>query len=163
MVILIMGVSSSGKSLIGEKLSDRLGIPFYDADDFHPEDNIKKMESGKPLNDDDRWPWLKILADKLAEWENSGGGILACSALKEGYREVLNSKVEDPKWIYLKGGKELIMERMEDRKDHFMPPALLDSQFKDLEEPEYAYAADISKDPEEIVDGIVQYLGENSK
>jgi carbohydrate kinase (thermoresistant glucokinase family) len=149
-----MGVSSSGKTLIGSKLAGKLGLPFYDADDFHPPKNVEKMESGKPLNDQDRMPWLRALQQKKTEWEQAGGAVLACSALKKSYRTILSPQNAPVRFIYLKGSKELIARRMEQRSDHFMPEELLDSQFEALEEPARAITADIDQTPEEIVSSI---------
>jgi len=151
-----MGVSGSGKSTVGEALAQALAISFYDADDFHPPANIEKMQGGNPLNDQDRQPWLEILANKMAIWEESGGAVLACSALKESYRNTL-SKVpaEKIKWIYLKGSFELIAERMQQRKGHFFSAKLLQTQFDTLEEPKGAFVVDIKMSTEKIIDLII--------
>ncbi len=155
-VIIVMGVSGCGKSTIGRMLSDRTGIPFFAADDFHPPANVEKMASGQPLNDTDRQPWLDILADLLAEKEQDGGAILACSALKESYRRTLGTKLtEPPRWVYLKGSQEVILARMQARKGHFMPPELLRSQFDVLEEPTEALHISIEESPEAIISAIL--------
>ncbi len=153
-----MGVSGSGKTTIGKKLAGKLQLPFYDADDFHPKSNIKKMESAIPLDDRDRKPWLELLAEKMLTWENNGGAVLACSALKESYRKLLdqNPKVH-VRFIYLKGSKELIADRIRNRDSHFMPEELLQSQFDALEEPENAIVINIDTDPDELADRIVSY------
>jgi len=162
MIILIMGVSGSGKTTIGKKLSENTGFPFYDADDFHPKKNVAKMSSGIPLTDEDRMPWLEILSGKLGDWEKNGGAILACSALKEDYRKVLERQGVLIDWFFLKGDKELIAERMNRRKGHYMPPDLLNSQFEALEIPRYAHHIDIEQTPDKILEDIMSKL-ENKK
>lgn len=135
MVIIVMGVSGSGKTHVGKLLAEALSLPFYDADDFHPLSNVAKMEQGNSLTDADRMPWLAILAGKISEWNAQGGAVLACSALKESYRVQLSENyTANVRFAYLQGSKELILNRMLAR-DHFFPPELLDSQFADLEEP----------------------------
>ena len=158
MVIIVMGVSGSGKTLIGEKLAEALSLPFHDADDFHPPSNVKKMEHGIALTDADRLPWLKILADNIDRWNEEGSRVLACSALKESYRKRLSHHyTADVQFVYLKGSKELILSRMQARQ-HFFPPHLLDSQFASLEEPEQAITVSIDQTPEAIVEEIVQSI-----
>lgn len=152
-----MGVSGAGKTLIGQRLARRLDMPFYDGDDFHPKSNIQKMESGQPLNDDDRRPWLEILARKMNEWEKSGGAILACSALKKQYRRILVSQ-ESARFIYLKGTLSLIAERLAQREGHFMPEELLASQFEALEEPKNAVTVLVDQLPEQIVADILNRI-----
>ena len=160
MVIVLMGVSGSGKTTIGEILSERLGWAFYDADDFHNEANKKKMNAGIPLTDDDRQDWLLALQRLLRENDAAGRNILlACSALKERYRRILAEGADDVRFVHLKGEKSLIAGRMAARKGHYMNPALLDSQFEALEEPEDALAVDISDDPEMIADVVMTALG----
>lgn len=160
MVYLLMGVSGAGKTLIGQKLSAKLGIPFYDGDNFHPAKNVAKMKSGTPLNDEDRRPWLEILAQKISDWNNEGDAILACSALKKRYRELLRreSSEEDIKFIYLKGPKPLIAERISERPDHFMPEKLLESQFEALEEPDKCITVNINQPPDAVVETIVRKI-----
>ncbi|PWL38646.1 gluconate kinase [Flagellimonas aquimarina] len=157
-VYVIMGVSGTGKSTIGKLLSKTLQIPFFDGDDFHPEANIKKMKAGNPLNDDDRKGWL-IRLNELAKEHKSQGAIIACSALKKSYRDIL---LEDMKgsleFIYLKGSFELIKSRLESRKGHFMPLKLLKSQFDTLEAPEKAITVPISLTPDLIVQEITNQL-----
>ncbi|SHF92508.1 gluconate kinase, SKI family [Fodinibius roseus] len=157
MVYIVMGVSSAGKTVVGQKLARRLEIPFYDGDKFHPQENIVKMESGRPLSDRDRRPWLEALARKIAGWHASGGAVLACSALKKKYRDTLTSR-QAAQFIYLKGPISLIAERMADRTGHFMPEKLLKSQFETLEEPSDAITVSIEPPPEEIVSDILARL-----
>ena len=159
MVYIIMGVSGSGKSLIGKEVAEALHLPFYDADDFHPEASVKKMHAGTPLTDADRIPWLQILADHIKQWHSRGGAVLACSALKEMYRAILSDYFTPfVHFIYLEGSKELILKRMQQRPGHFFPPTLLDSQFAALEEPKKAFYVSIDHTPEEIVSKIVQHI-----
>lgn len=156
MVFIVMGVSGCGKTAVGKLLAGRIAFPFHDADDFHSRDNMEKMKSGIPLTDDDRVPWLFDLAVHVAQWNMRGGAVLACSALKEKYREMLdwNGK-EEVAYIYLKGGRDLILGRMENRTGHFFPPELLDSQLKTLEEPREAVTVSIEKRPEDICSEII--------
>jgi gluconokinase len=155
-----MGVSGAGKTVVGKLLARRLGWEFHDADSFHPPANIAKMSQGIPLNDDDRRPWLESLAEAIKSWlAGSRNAVLACSALKASYQEVLLVDPEQVKLVYLKGSFQLIMERVSAREDHFMPPQLLASQFDTLEEPRNAIVADIDKSPEKIVEGVIAALG----
>jgi|TARA_R110000868_G_scaffold28142_3_gene105828 carbohydrate kinase (thermoresistant glucokinase family) len=131
-----MGVSGCGKSTVGKLLGEKLSIPFYDADDYHFPENIKKMQNGIPLTDDDRKPWLTLLADNIKLWETSGGAVLACSSLKQIYRDILSSTTTAVvKFIYLKGSKAVLHSRLSHRESHFMPETLLDSQLNTLEPP----------------------------
>jgi|AntRauTorckE5430_2_1112549.scaffolds.fasta_scaffold04860_2 carbohydrate kinase (thermoresistant glucokinase family) len=158
MILVIIGVSGSGKSTIAKGIAQKLGLPFYDADDFHPMANIKKMANGQPLNDADRRPWLESLAKNLANWELEKGAILACSALKESYRQTLASKVKMIKWVYLDGDFDLILNRMNERKGHFMKIEMLQSQFDVLEIPNYGLHVDISKSAEMVMDTIIKKI-----
>ncbi|MGK7371251.1 MAG: gluconokinase [Candidatus Halalkalibacterium sp. M3_1C_030] len=158
MIYIVMGVSSSGKSVVGRKLAEKLDFAFYDADDFHPVENVRKMESGQPLNDEDRLPWLQKIRRNMLQWEQTGGAVLACSALKKAYRKILSPTDIPIRFIYLKGSKELIAERMSKRSDHFMPESLLESQFEALEEPQNAIKVEIDKTPDEIVEEITEKL-----
>lgn len=158
MIYIVMGVSSSGKSLIGGKLAKRLDLAFFDADEFHPPDNVQKMESGKPLNDEDRLPWLQKLRRNMLQWEQTGGAVLACSALKKAYRDILSPPEVPVRFIYLEGSKTLIAERMKNRDDHFMPASLLDSQFEALEKPMNAVTVDIDQTPDRIVEDIIKQI-----
>ena len=154
-----MGVSGSGKTTVGKTLASALGIPFYDADDFHPQDNIVKMDQGIPLQDLDRESWLETLSKNLTQWEAATGAVLACSALKEMYRTALNSGVNnDITWVYLYGRSELIKQRMAGRKGHYFKPELLDSQLADLEPPQYGWHFNISSSVDHIVKSILDKL-----
>ena len=154
-----MGVSGSGKTTVGKALASALGIPFYDADDFHPQDNIVKMEQGIPLQDLDRESWLETLSKNLTQWEAATGAVLACSALKEMYRIALTSGVNnDMTWVYLYGRSELIKERMAGRRGHYFKPELLDSQLADLEPPQYGWHFNISSSADHIVKSILDKL-----
>jgi len=157
--IVVMGVSGSGKTTLGQGLSKKLSWPFFDADDFHPESNHKKLAAGIPLTDDDRAPWLQTLAELIRSHSEKGQSIvLACSALKGKYRNILRDglKVE---FAYLKGSKELIAERLKTRKGHFMNPDLLDSQFATLEEPHSALVLDIASTPDTLVKTVLENFG----
>lgn len=155
---ILMGVSGSGKTSVGEALAEQLGWDFYDADDFHPADNVAKMASGIPLNDSDRAPWLASLHDLIsASLKMDRPGVLACSALKERYRRKLLEGNPDVKIVYLKGSYELIWSRMSARKDHYMKPHMLQSQFEALEEPTDSFAVDISMSVDDIVQRIIQF------
>lgn len=133
-----MGVSGCGKSTVGELLAKRLNIPFFDADDFHPEVNINKMSAGIPLNDDDRLPWLETLAASIKEWGDNKGAVLACSALKASYRTILRSQYANVTFVFLNASEEMIRNRFAQRADHFMPDSLIASQFDTLEVPNKA-------------------------
>ena len=135
-VLVVMGVSGSGKSTIAAMLAQRLHWVYEDADWFHPKSNIEKMHHGEPLNDKDRWPWLHAIAAWIDATRSAGGhGIVACSALKRVYRDILIGGRRDVRLIFLRGERDLIARRIAARADHFMPPTLLDSQLKTLEEP----------------------------
>lgn len=136
-VIVVMGVASSGKTSLGERLAAHLDWPFRDADSFHPPENVAKMSSGQPLNDGDRGPWLAAIAAWIDDLRSRGAhGVVTCSALKRAYRRIIVGDRPDVALVYLQGSRELIGARMAARQHHFMPPALLDSQFATLEEPE---------------------------
>ena len=159
MVIVLMGVSGSGKTTIGRGLADALGWKFYDGDDFHPRANVAKMARGEPLDDDDRAPWLESLRDLIRSCLARGeSAVLACSALKRSYREYLLID-ENVGLVYLKGDYELIEERLEGRRGHYMKPKMLDSQFAALEEPERGLTVDISLPPEKIIETIRSRFG----
>jgi len=162
LVIVLMGVSGSGKSTIGAALSQRLGWPFRDADSFHPPANIAKMSSGVPLNDDDRWPWLAAIAQWIdARCAAGTPGIVSCSALKRAYRSRIVGGRESVRLVYLNGDMGLIAQRLQARRDHFMPPSLLESQFAALEEPgtdEQPLVVSIALSPQRVVDTIIERL-----
>ena len=160
-VIIIMGVSGSGKTTIGKAISTKLSLPFFDADDFHPEANIKKMSSGKSLYDEDRLPWLTNLAQHIRNVANKNGAVLACSALKQSYRNILSKYYNDIQWVFLNGSFELINARMQKRENHFMPVALLQSQFNTLEMPKNAIVIDINDEIDNICSTIVKKLKMN--
>ena len=157
MIVIVFGVSGAGKTTIGKLLAEELGWRFYEADDFHSRANIEKMRSGLPLADEDRWPWLNLLREQitrsLAAKENA---VLACSALKRAYRERLRVS-DDVKFVFLCGNYALIERQLRRRRGHFMNPALLQSQFADLEEPEPdedAITIELERSPEELVEQI---------
>ncbi|WMJ73803.1 gluconokinase [Cytophagaceae bacterium ABcell3] len=157
MIIIVMGISGCGKSTIGRLLARRLHLPFYDADDYHPEQNIAKMKNGIPLTDEDRQPWLEQLAALTEQWEKNKGAILACSALKEKYRQLLQKNVV-AQWVYLEGDPETIHLRCKDRKGHFMPASLIQSQYDTLEKPAYGIHLDIKLSPEDLVEKVIKEL-----
>lgn len=132
-LIVIMGITGSGKSTVGKSLSERLGIPFLDADDFHPQENIKKMSRGLPLDDDDRWPWLAAIVEYVMQ-AHRNEFILACSALKQSYRDYLGQRL-DNRYLFLELSKEEAVKRLNKRKNHFMPKILVKSQLETLELP----------------------------
>ncbi|MGX4693149.1 gluconokinase [Streptomyces sp. JNUCC 63] len=151
-VVVVMGVAGTGKTTIGPLLAARLGVPYAEGDDFHPEANIAKMTAGTPLDDDDRWPWL----DAIGAWAHGRaelGGVVSSSALKRSYRDRLRAAAPGIVFVHLTGDRELIEDRMANRQGHFMPTALLDSQFatlQPLQPDERGVAVDISGTPEEI-------------
>jgi gluconokinase len=157
MIVLVMGVAGAGKTTIGQALASALGWPFIDADDYHPSQNVAKMKVGIPLEDADRWPWLSHLNKELKELEH---GVLACSALKESYRERLAQGIADFTTVYLHGSAELIRARMATRTHRYMPAALLESQFAALEPPADAIAIDVAADPSSCVAVIMRRLGQ---
>ncbi len=159
MIVIVCGVSGSGKSSVGARLADSLGVPFYDGDDFHPETNKAKMANGFALNDADRFPWLETLSEKLVCWEANNGAVLACSALSETYREHLVSKCAHPAfWIVLMGSEDLLATRLEGREGHFFDAALLRSQLEAFSPPEYGLHIDVGLPVEEIVDRVAKHI-----
>lgn len=169
MVAIIMGVTGSGKTTVGKLLAESLSCSFYDADDFHPEENVEKMRLGIPLNDEDRMPWLERLRALIEEaQQESRGMVLACSALKQAYRAQLNGTTSGQgksvvRFIYLNGTYEVIASRLAARKGHYMNPSLLRSQFATLEEPssdEHALRVCIEKTPEQIAAEVLRLLQE---
>jgi carbohydrate kinase (thermoresistant glucokinase family) len=159
-IIYIMGVSGCGKTTIGKLLSQRIGIPFFDGDDFHSAANVEKMKAGEPLNDEDRIEWLQKINELAFERQQLKGAIIACSALKEKYRIVLSSGITKPVWIFLQGSYQIIFQRLQNRQGHYMPPALLQSQFDNLEIPANAFSINIVNEPEKIVELILDKLNE---
>jgi len=154
--VIVMGVSGSGKTSVGKSLASRLGWDFYDADDFHPIANVLKMASGIPLDDSDRAPWLASLHDLIAtSLKADRPGVLACSALKERYRQQLMDGNGAVQLVYLNGNYDLIWSRMEQRTDHYMKPHMLKSQFDTLEEPSQALTIDVAMSVEETVQEII--------
>ncbi|MGW9399603.1 gluconokinase [Streptomyces sp. NPDC055642] len=151
-VVVIMGVAGTGKTTIGPLLAARLDVPYAEGDDFHPQANIDKMSAGTPLGDDDRWPWL----DAIGAWahERAGhGGVVSCSALKRSYRDRLRAAAPGVVFVHLNGDRALVEDRMAHRQGHFMPTALLDSQFatlQPLEPDEAGVSVDVAGSPEEI-------------
>jgi gluconokinase len=161
MVVVLMGVSGSGKTTIGTLLAQRTGTVFADADDYHPAANKQKMASGQPLNDEDRQPWLETLNGLLRGWHESGtGGVLACSALKEKYRATLAGGMPagSVAFVLLDGSREMIAERLAARQHEYMNPKLLDSQFATLEPPSDALCVVNDRSPEQVVDEILQHI-----
>ena len=162
MIIVVMGVTGSGKTTIGTLLAERLGFIFADADDFHSAANKEKMHKGIPLTDADRQPWLAAMHQQIAKWiASKQSAVLACSALKNDYRRQLWTGPE-AQFVYLRGSYELIAERLRQRKGHFADEQILAGQFADLEEPTDAISVDIAPAPEKIVDEIVRRLNLSS-
>ncbi len=163
--LVVMGVSGSGKSTIGDRLAERLGWKYEDGDKFHPASNVAKMRAGQPLTDEDRWPWLRAIADEIDRICKAGEHVvIASSALKRAYRDILVHGQPDIRIIYLKGPQDLIASRLALRKNHFMPPGLLESQFRTLEPPdssENPVTVSIDDSVETIVDDILRQLGLN--
>jgi carbohydrate kinase (thermoresistant glucokinase family) len=159
-VVVIMGVSGCGKSTVASLLAQRMHWIYEDADWFHPHSNIEKMHSGQPLTDDDRWPWLNAIAAWIDATRRIGNrGVIACSALKRAYRDILIGERRDVQLVLLKGDRELIARRLAARDGHFMPPSLLESQFRTLEEPqedEHPIVVSIVPHPREIVEQIAK-------
>lgn len=148
-LIVVMGVAGSGKTTIASGLAEKLGVPFVEGDSLHPAANVKKMSAGIPLTDEDRWPWLRAIGERMEVERLTGHGVVvSCSALKHVYRDCLRQQVHGKvQFVLLDGSRELISDRMKQRKGHFMPPALLDSQFATLQKPtpdEHAVVLDIS-------------------
>ncbi|MFF7869466.1 gluconokinase [Streptomyces qaidamensis] len=159
-VVVVMGVAGTGKTTIGPLLAARLGVPYAEGDDFHPPANIAKMSSGTPLTDEDRLPWL----DAIGEWAHGRaglGGVVSCSALKRSYRDRLRAAAPGVVFVHLTGDRALIEDRMSHRQGHFMPTALLDSQFATLQplaEDEAGVGVDVAGGPEEITERAAHAL-----
>lgn len=163
-LVVVMGISGVGKSVVGHALADRFSVEYADGDDFHSEANIAKMSAGTPLTDDDRWPWLDDIGRWLADHDDAGG-VISCSALRRAYRDVLVAAASRTQFLHLTGDHELIRSRMEHR-EHFMPSSLLASQEETLEplqDDEDGWAFDIAPAPEEIVDQFVARAGLNEE
>jgi carbohydrate kinase (thermoresistant glucokinase family) len=161
-VVVVMGVSGSGKTTIAKDLANRVHWQALEGDTLHPPANVAKMKAGTPLDDSDRWPWLHAIAASIDAWRAAGtSGVVACSALKRAYRDILIGSRPDVVLIYLQGSRDLIGDRIAARRGHFMPPALLDSQFGTLEEPgddEHPIVASVAPPPEAITDAIIGQL-----
>ena len=162
-ILVLMGVSGSGKTTVGAMLAGRLRWRFAEADEFHSPANVAKMRAGTPLTDADRLPWLRAIAAQIDQWRSAGvHGVVTCSALKRAYRDILIGDRPDVRLVHLKGEHTLIADRMAARQGHFMPASLLDSQFATLEDPapeENAISIWIGKPPELLVEDIVAALG----
>lgn len=161
-ILVVMGVSGSGKTMIAKRLAAAGGWTVLEGDSFHPPENVAKMQSGTPLTDEDRWPWLRTIAAAIDAYRARGeSAVVACSALRRAYRDILIGDRRDVRLVYLKGSPVLIAERMQARRGHFMPPALLDSQFRTLEEPgpdENPVTVEIRGSPDDIVQTITERL-----
>jgi len=161
-VVVVMGVSGSGKTTVAAMLAGALHCPFLEGDELHPPANVEKMRSGTPLSDADRLPWLCKIAERIDGWrDRHESGVVTCSALKRAYRDILIGDRRDVTLVYLRGSRDLIQRRMASRHEHFMPVALLDSQFATLEEPapdEEAIVVDVGGQPAEIVADIMRQL-----
>jgi carbohydrate kinase (thermoresistant glucokinase family) len=155
MIVVVMGVSGSGKTTVGKLLAERLGCEFLDGDDHHPAGNVAKMAAGTPLSDSDRWPWLERLNALLRERHDA---VLACSALKQAYRERLAEGLEHCEFVHLRGSFELIRKRLESRRHRYMPATLLQSQFDTLEPPPDAIEVDVAQLPGDCVDAALAAL-----
>jgi gluconokinase len=165
-IAVLMGVSGSGKTTVARGVAQREGWRLVEGDSFHPPANVAKMHAGTPLTDEDRWPWLRAIAREIDAMRVLGeSAVVACSALKRAYRDILIGARTDVVLVYLQGSQALIAERIAARRDHFMPPALLDSQFAALEEPgpdEHPIVVSIAASPDAIVDAVVRELKERT-
>ena len=160
MVIVLMGVSGAGKTTVGRLLAKALDAEFAEGDAYHPPENVEKMRQGIPLEDADRWPWLEILSAEIDRWLGQGRTVvLACSALKQRYRDVLGKGRVGVRFVHLAGDEALIRLRLGRRRGHYMPPTLLDSQFAALEPPPDAITVDVGGTPEAITAMILELLG----
>ena len=158
MIYIFYGVSGVGKTTLGKAWAKELSLPFFDADDFHPASNKDKMRAGQALTDEDRWPWLAELKATFPQWEKEGGGVLACSALKEKYRSFLLREHSTPlHFILLDASKGIISERMKER-DHFMPITLLDSQLDALEKATYGSTLNVEKSIEKNISQLKEKI-----
>ena len=162
-LVVVMGVTGSGKSTAGEALGAKLGLRYSDADGFHPQANVDKMHAGHPLTDDDRWPWLDAVGTWLAEYSGTGA-IVSCSALRRVYRDRLRAKVPTAAFWHLAGPQAVVRQRMEARRDHFMPASLLESQYATLEPlqaDERGMTADLDRSMGALVDEFVSWLDQH--
>jgi gluconokinase len=160
MIVVLMGVSGCGKTTVGRMLALRLDWVFLDADAYHPPANVEKMRGGTALTDEDRWPWLDRLNSLLREQQAAGRhAVIGCSALKQKYRNRLADGLDCVRWVHLKGSFELIESRLRARRGHYMPPALLRSQFAALEEPADAIVVDVAPPAEQIAASLAARLG----
>jgi gluconokinase len=164
MLLVVAGVSGCGKTSVGQALAAHLGAQFFDGDDFHPEANVAKMRAGQSLNDEDRAPWLVRLNELMREQASQGhSAVLACSALKVKYREILGRGLPDLRFVHLKGGREILFERMQARKHRYMPASLLDSQFATLEAFDAsAYEIDVAVPLDQVVAKAVKLITLNA-
>ena len=155
-----MGVCGSGKTVVGTAFARALGVEFVEGDDYHPAENVRRMAAGLPLTDQDRAGWLDALRDRLEDARQAGGGlVMSCSALKQSYRDVLRAGAPDVQFVFLDGPRALIAQRMAERKGHYMPASLLESQLATLEPPtpgEHAWVCDISDPPDRIVASLMK-------
>ncbi len=161
MIVLLMGPAGSGKTTVGKLLAAQLSWEFADGDDFHPPANVEKMSRGIPLTDEDRIPWLRSIREAMLQWQAQGkSAVIACSALKRSYRDLLGIRpnANDIRLVYLKGSYDLLLERLHSRKGHYMKEQMLASQLADLEEPTDALAIDVAKSPQQIVSEIRKEL-----
>ncbi len=167
MILVLMGVCGSGKSAVGHAIVARTGWRFLEGDEVHSPENVAKMHAGIPLTDADRWPWLKAIAARMDAWQAEGvSGIVACSALKRGYRDLLLAGREDARLVYLRGRREVIDQRMAARRGHYMPASLVDSQFATLEEPvpgERPIVLDVDAPVEALAEAVLAALAAESQ
>jgi len=158
-LIVVMGITGSGKSTVGATLAHQLGVDFVEGDDYHSPESVRHMASGIPLTDDDRASWLRALAARIREAHDAGNGlVVTCSALKRSYRDTLRAAAPELRFVFLNGSRSVIAKRLADRRGHYMPASLLDSQIATLEEPagdEHAWSYDISASAQEIIDDVV--------
>jgi gluconokinase len=162
MIIVMMGICGSGKTTVGRMLATRLGVPFFEGDDYHTPENVAKMADGQPLTDDDRRPWLNALATALADWDARGQEtVVSCSALRRSYRDLLSNAGRDVVFVFLEGAMDLVRQRMSSRQGHFMPTALIESQIEALEDPRgepNVITGNISDPPDVLVTHIMEVL-----
>ncbi len=166
MIVVAMGVCSSGKTSVGKVVASRMNWTFIEGDDLHPPANITKMASGVPLTDEDRWPWLDSIADRMREIDKAGeSAVVACSALRQAYRDRLRRSGADLRFLHLTGDVSLIRQRMQNRSGHFMPAGLLDSQLATLEPAgvdEALYEVDITRNVGDLAEAAIKYLTSRS-